>query len=70
MVVVSETSMAEQGVSFDDWLQKTGATRIASTNAMLKINGGVQSWQLVQFSPMSRASRQSGAPWPFYFGSV
>ncbi len=50
-VVVSETSMAEQGVSFDDWLQKTGATRIASTNAMLKINGGVQSWQLVQFSP-------------------
>jgi hypothetical protein len=50
-VVVSETSMAGHGIAFTDWLQKSGATRIASTNAMLKINGGVQSWQLVQFKP-------------------
>jgi hypothetical protein len=50
-VVVSETSLAAHGMSFDDWLQNSGATRIASTNAMLKINGGVQSWQLVEFKP-------------------
>ncbi|HXI71821.1 MAG TPA: hypothetical protein VNN22_15810 [Verrucomicrobiae bacterium] len=50
-VVVSETSLTAHGMSFDDWRQKTGATRIASTNAMLKINAGVQSWQLVQFKP-------------------
>ena len=48
-VVVSGSSMAGHGVSFDDWLQKSGATFIASTNAMLKIAGGEQSWQVVRF---------------------
>jgi hypothetical protein len=49
-VVVSKTSMEAHGVSFDDWLQKSGASFVASTNAMLKITGGVQSWQLVRFA--------------------
>ena len=50
-VVFSETSMAGHGVTFADWLQKTGALPVASTNALLKINGGEQSWQLVRFEP-------------------
>jgi hypothetical protein len=48
-VVVSETSLESSGVKFADWLQKSGATSIAATNAMLKVSGGVQSWQLVRF---------------------
>jgi hypothetical protein len=48
-VVVSESSLAAHGVTFAEWLQKTGAIPVASTNAMLKINGGMQSWQLVRF---------------------
>lgn len=48
-VVVSETSLAAQGVSCEDWRQKSGATFIASTNALLKVNGGMQSWQIVRF---------------------
>lgn len=48
-VVVSETSLAAHGIDFADWLQKTGATPVASTNALLKINGGMQSWRLVRF---------------------
>ncbi|MDD5141716.1 MAG: hypothetical protein PHY43_15815 [Verrucomicrobiales bacterium] len=43
--------MAAHGVFFADWLQKSGATPVASTNATLKISGGVQSWQIVRFSP-------------------
>jgi len=48
-VVVSETSMAAHGVVFANWLQQSGATFVASTNAMLKITGGVQSWRIVRF---------------------
>lgn len=48
-VVVSETSLAGHGLAFTNWLQQTGAIPVASTNAMLKINGGLQSWQLVRF---------------------
>jgi len=48
-VVVSETAMAGQGVPFNEWLQKSGATVIASTNAMLKVSAGAQSWQIVRF---------------------
>lgn len=54
-VVVSETSLAWQGVAFADWLQKTGATPVAATNALLKINGGMQSWQLVRFESPATA---------------
>jgi hypothetical protein len=48
-VVVSGSYLAERGISFDDWLQKSGAEFIASTNAMLKITSGTQSWQIVRF---------------------
>jgi hypothetical protein len=48
-VVVSGSSMEAQGVSFDDWRQKTGAEFVASTNITLKIASGLQSWQIVRF---------------------
>jgi hypothetical protein len=48
-VVVSGSYLTAHGVVFDDWLQKSGASFIASTNALLKVNGGVQSWQVVRF---------------------
>jgi hypothetical protein len=48
-VVVSGSYLQERNVSFDDWLQKSGAEFIASTNAMLKITSGPQSWQIVRF---------------------
>jgi hypothetical protein len=48
-VVVSGSYLEGRGVSFNDWLQKSGAEFIASTNAMLKINSGPQSWQVVRF---------------------
>jgi hypothetical protein len=48
-VVVSGSYLEGRGVSFDDWLQKSGAEFIASTNATLKITSGPQSWQIVRF---------------------
>ena len=48
-VVVSASSLEAQGVSFNDWLQKSGAEFIASTNATLKVVSGPQSWQIVRF---------------------
>ena len=53
-VVVSGSALAAHGVAFDDWLKHSGATFIASTNALLKINTDVQSWQLVRFGPGSQ----------------
>jgi hypothetical protein len=48
-VVVSGSYLESRGVPFDDWLQKSGAEFIASTNVMLKIASGLQSWQIVRF---------------------
>lgn len=48
-VVVSSSGLEAQGMSFEDWRQKSGAEFIASTNIMLKITCGVQSWEIVRF---------------------
>jgi hypothetical protein len=48
-LVVSEAEVVAQGMSFNDWLQKMGASSVASTNIILKVSAGPQSWQIVRF---------------------
>jgi hypothetical protein len=50
-VVVSGSYLEGRGISFDDWLQKSGAKLVGTTDAMLKIASGMQTWYLVRFEP-------------------
>jgi hypothetical protein len=48
-VVVGGENLKEQGAKLDDWLQKSGAELVATTNATLKIGEGLQPWYVVRF---------------------
>ena len=48
-VVVSGYYLEEHGITFNDWLQKSGAEFIAATNATQKITSGAQPWEIVRF---------------------
>ena len=50
-VVIGGFNLREQGTSLDAWLQNSGAELIGTTNAMLKITEGKQSWYVVRFKP-------------------
>lgn len=40
-----------RGVALDDWLEKTGAEIVGTTNATLKVSEGPQPWYVVRFKP-------------------
>jgi len=48
-VVVGGLTLQSGGTTLDDWLQKSGAELIASTNATLKVSEGPQAWHVVRF---------------------
>jgi len=50
-VVVGGFNLSQSGVTLDDWLRKTGAELVASTNATLKVSEGPQAWHVVRFKP-------------------
>jgi|SRR5882724_3166452 len=50
-VVIGGYNLKSQNVSLDDWLQKSGAELVSSTNATLKVSEGPQPWFLVRFKP-------------------
>jgi len=47
--VISGAALEQENMTLDDWLQKSGAEWIATTNAVLKISGGEQQWHVVRF---------------------
>ena len=47
--VVGGATLQSRGTTLDDWLQKTGAELVASTNATLKVSEGPQPWHVVRF---------------------
>lgn len=42
-------NLRQNGVRLDDWLQKSGAELVATTNATLKVGEGAQPWYVVRF---------------------
>jgi len=50
-VVVGGFNLKEQGMTFDAWLQQSGAELVATTNATLKVAEGLQPWYVVRFKP-------------------
>ncbi|HEX4350852.1 MAG TPA: hypothetical protein VH251_10710, partial [Verrucomicrobiae bacterium] len=50
-VVVGGYILGVGGVSIDDWLQKNDAELVCTTNAILKIGEGEQSWYVTRFKP-------------------
>ncbi|HTX21913.1 MAG TPA: hypothetical protein VMD27_08680 [Candidatus Aquilonibacter sp.] len=48
-VVLGGYNLKAHEMTLDDWLQKSGAQLVASTNATLKISEGPQSWFVVRF---------------------
>jgi hypothetical protein len=50
-VVVGGFNLQACGTTLDDWLQKSGAELVASTNATLKVSEGPQPWFVVRFKP-------------------
>jgi hypothetical protein len=49
--VVGELNLQLRDVALDDWLQKTDARVIASTNGILKVAEGPKQWYLVRIGP-------------------
>ena len=49
--VVSGLNLELQNVTLEDWLQRTDAQVIASTNGVLKVTDGPRPWYVVQFKP-------------------
>ena len=47
--VVGDYNLKLKNIPFEDWLQKSGAELVATTNATLKLNEGSQPWHLVRF---------------------
>jgi hypothetical protein len=47
--VVGGLNLQSHGVTLDDWLQKSGAELVASTNATEKVSEGPQEWFVVRF---------------------
>ncbi|HEX7577369.1 MAG TPA: hypothetical protein VF430_04960, partial [Verrucomicrobiae bacterium] len=58
-VVVGGLNLQLRGTTLDDWLQKSGAELVASTNATLKVSEGPQAWHLVRFNPNSEMRKGS-----------
>ena len=50
-VVVGGFNLQANGTTLGDWLQKSGAELVASTNATLKVSEGPQRWFVVKFKP-------------------
>ncbi len=50
-VIVSEINLQLRNVALDDWLKKTDARVVASTNGILKVAEGPKTWYLVQIGP-------------------
>jgi hypothetical protein len=48
-VVVGGENLKEQSTKLDEWLQKSGAELVATTNATVKISEGLQPWYVVRF---------------------
>jgi hypothetical protein len=48
-VVVGGLNLQSHGMTLDAWLQKSGAERVAATNATLKLSEGPQEWFVVRF---------------------
>jgi len=48
-VVVGGFNLQSQGTTLADWLQRSGAELVASTNATLKVSEGPQAWHVVRF---------------------
>ena len=46
---VSGMALGQNSMTLDGWLQKSGAELVATTNAVLKISTGVQTWHVVRF---------------------
>jgi hypothetical protein len=49
--VVGGLNLNLRGVTLADWLQKSGAELVATTNAIQKVTEGPQAWYLVRFKP-------------------
>lgn len=49
--VVGGANLKSSGMTLDDWLRKSGAEVVASTNATLKVSEGPQQWSVVRFKP-------------------
>jgi hypothetical protein len=49
--VVGGLNLQLRGVTLDDWLKKTDARVIASTNGVLKVSEGPQPWYIVRVGP-------------------
>jgi hypothetical protein len=49
--VVGELNMQLRNVPLDDWLKKTDASVIASTNGILKVAEGPKQWYIVRIGP-------------------
>jgi hypothetical protein len=48
-VVMGGLNLQLRRMTLDDWLQKSGAELVASTNATLKVSEGPQAWYVVRF---------------------
>jgi hypothetical protein len=49
--VVGGFNLKEHNMTFDAWLQQSGAELVATTNATLKVSEGLQPWYVVRFNP-------------------
>ncbi|HEX5397697.1 MAG TPA: hypothetical protein VFY06_01435 [Verrucomicrobiae bacterium] len=49
--VLGGLNLQAHGVTLDDWLKKTGAELVATTNATLKVSEGPEPWFVVRFKP-------------------
>lgn len=50
-VAVGGLNLSHHETRIEDWLQKMGAQRVASTNATQKVVDGPQPWYIVRFNP-------------------
>jgi hypothetical protein len=50
-VVVGEFNLQRHGTTFDAWQSQSGAELVATTNATMKVNEGLQPWYVVRFRP-------------------
>ncbi|HTR41840.1 MAG TPA: hypothetical protein VMH87_09520 [Pseudomonadales bacterium] len=49
--VVSKVNLDLRDIALDDWLKKTDARVVATTNGILKVAEGVQPWYIVRIGP-------------------
>lgn len=50
-VVLGGYNLKSHNETIENWLQKSGAEMVATTNGLLKVQEGVQPWYVVQFKP-------------------